>query len=69
MAPVSSLNTPSETRTMLGISTLKNTKSFSYLKMAKWIKFKFKGEKKSWTASFNAKFLPGTNFCGCILIP
>lgn len=45
MAPVSSLNTPSETRTMLGISTLKNTKSFSYLKMAKWIKFKFKGEK------------------------
>lgn len=41
MVPVSSLNIPSETRTMLGISTFKNTKSFSHLEMAKWIKLKF----------------------------
>lgn len=70
VAPVSSLNIHLETKTMSGIPIFqkKKKKVFSYLKMANVIKFKFK-EKNSWTAYFNAKFLPGTNFCGCILIP
>lgn len=41
VALVNSLNIPSETRTMSGISIFKH-KVFSYLKMAWWIKFKHK---------------------------
>lgn len=47
VALVHSLNIPSETRTMSGISAFKNKVSFLHLKMAWWIKFKCKEKKNN----------------------